>query len=409
MKDNKIKLIIYFFIALSSVYIYYMNQQLSKQNILKEVIYEKYQNKQMIINGEDKPLILAHRGSRYLLPENTILAFKTALDIGADVIETDVRKTIDGELVIFHDKSVERTTDGKGDVEELTLKQLKSLDAGYKFTPDNGTTFPYRGKGVKVATVREMFESLDANTQFNIEIKEDDLEVAEKLWKEIEHQMETTTRKPRSILIGSRYCSPTAHLRTLAKLYQTRNNIAQLPISTSACEKDVTKFVILNQLFLGPIYFSLYPITSYECFQVPVQSGPIHLDTLTFIDTAHHFGKHVHFWVVNFKDEIDHLLTLPVDGIISDRSDRVVEEFKDHNIKSKQFQIPKPLPSNSTGTYFLPQFDIDENHTCVTITCLLMQRIHQIVISLIFSFLVLKIVNFRNNRQALNQTLKKKN
>ncbi|KAN0033025.1 hypothetical protein ACTA71_011232 [Dictyostelium dimigraforme] len=408
MKDNKTKLIIYFFIAIISGYIYYSNQQLNKQNIVKEVIYEKYQTKNLIINGEDKPLILAHRGSRYLLPENTILAFKTALDIGADVIETDVRKTIDGELVMFHDKSVERTTDGKGDIEELTLKQVKSLDAAYRFTPDNGTTYPYRGKGIKIPTLREMFEGLSSDTQINIEIKEDDIEVAEKLWKEIEYQMEMTIRKPRSILIGSRYCLPTIHIRGLAKLYQIRNNIAQLPITTSACEKDVTKFVMLNQLYLAPIYFSMYPITTYECFQVPVQSGPIHLDTLKFIDAAHHFGKHVHFWVVNFKNEVDHLLTLPVDGIISDRSDRVVDAFKTHNIKSKQFQIPKPLPSNETGTYFLPLYDIDENHTCVTITCILLQRSHQIVISLIFTFLLLKLVNFKNNRNVLNPNLKKK-
>ncbi|EGC37841.1 hypothetical protein DICPUDRAFT_91533 [Dictyostelium purpureum] len=400
MKENFLKLIIYGFLIIFGYFIYTNNQKLNSGNvIIKDIVYEKYQSKEQFEKGLDKPVILAHRGSRYLLPENTILAFKTALDLGADVIETDVRSSSDGVLVVIHDNLVDRTTNGKGEVEKHTVAQLRDLDAGYNFSPDNSTTFPYRSKGIKIPLAKELFESLPAETQLNIEIKENSLDVAQLLWNQIENSFEKTNRKPRSVLISCRYCEPTQHIRKLAQQYQQKKGLPALPITTSACEQDATKFVILNQFFLARIYYTWYPITNFECFQVPTFSGPIRLDTHRFIDSAHYFGKQVHFWVVNFNDEIRNLLDLPIDGIISDRADRVVSVFKEKSLKPSSFQIPKPLPSNSTGTYFLPEFDIEENHTCISLTCILVQRIHQIILSLIFAFLFLKIMAFKNRNK----------
>ena len=87
-----------------------------------------------------------------------------------DVIETDVRATSDGELVIFHDESIGRTTDGSGPVGALTLAELKRLDAAYRFTTDGGSSFPLRGRGVTVPTLREVFKALP-RMRFNIEPK----------------------------------------------------------------------------------------------------------------------------------------------------------------------------------------------------------------------------------------------
>lgn len=78
-------------------------------------------------------LTLAHRGASGYAPENTLAAFDKAIELGADMIETDVRQTKDGHLVLFHDPSVKRTTNGQGLVSELTLAELKALDAGSWF------------------------------------------------------------------------------------------------------------------------------------------------------------------------------------------------------------------------------------------------------------------------------------
>ena len=113
------------------------------------------------------PRVVAHRGDSKYYPENTIPAFISAREIGVDVIETDVHLTRDGKIVIWHDPTLERNTNGKGTIESHTLSELKALDAGYTFTEDGGKTYPFRGKGVQLATLDEALKALP-DTRFNI-------------------------------------------------------------------------------------------------------------------------------------------------------------------------------------------------------------------------------------------------
>ena len=82
--------------------------------------------------------VIAHRGGANLRPENTLVAFEHAVSIGADVLEMDLRATADGSIVVLHDATVDRTTDGQGRVDALTLAELQKLDAGYRWTSDGG-------------------------------------------------------------------------------------------------------------------------------------------------------------------------------------------------------------------------------------------------------------------------------
>jgi len=95
-------------------------------------------------------MLVAHRGGSRLAPENTLVAFRRALAWwDADMFELDVRATREGEVVVLHDATVDRTTDGTGAVESMTLAEVRALDAGYRFrTPDGAT--PFRGYGVRV-------------------------------------------------------------------------------------------------------------------------------------------------------------------------------------------------------------------------------------------------------------------
>lgn len=102
--------------------------------------------------------VLAHRGASGYEPENTIKAFQEAITLGADVIELDIRICKSGEIVVFHDASVDRTTNGRGLVADMTLKELKSLDAG---------------SGEKIPTLEEALDHIDKRAIVNIELKSD--------------------------------------------------------------------------------------------------------------------------------------------------------------------------------------------------------------------------------------------
>lgn len=119
-----------------------------------------------------KPILVgAHRGGSAQWPENTLYAFQEAArTLPGVLLETDARLTADGAVVLLHDKTVDRTTNGAGEVATLTLAQIKALDAGYKFTPDNGATFPMRGKGLTVPTLKEVLEALP-ESHFLVELK----------------------------------------------------------------------------------------------------------------------------------------------------------------------------------------------------------------------------------------------
>ncbi|MCI0555929.1 MAG: glycerophosphodiester phosphodiesterase, partial [Anaerolineae bacterium] len=117
-----------------------------------------------------RPLVIAHQGGDGVWPGDTMYAFEKAIEIGVDVLEMDAHITKDGEIVLMHDETVDDTTDGTGLIENLTLAQLKELDAAYDWSNDDGKTFPYRGQGIRVPTLDEVFEKFP-QMRYVIEIK----------------------------------------------------------------------------------------------------------------------------------------------------------------------------------------------------------------------------------------------
>ena len=109
-------------------------------------------------------LNIAHRGASGTFPENTLSAFRAAIDAGADMCELDVQLTRDGAVVVIHDETVDRTTDGEGEVAALTLEEIQRLDAGAKFK--GGTV-----KGERIPTLDEVFAATTGKCGLNIELK----------------------------------------------------------------------------------------------------------------------------------------------------------------------------------------------------------------------------------------------
>ncbi|MCC6927980.1 MAG: hypothetical protein IT359_03205 [Gemmatimonadaceae bacterium] len=104
--------------------------------------------------------VIGHRGNCAHAPENTLESFQQARSLGVDALEFDVRRTRDGEIVVFHDATVMRTTGASGAVAEMTLADLRLLDAGAMFTQDGGNRFPYRDRGIGIATLEEVLLAL---------------------------------------------------------------------------------------------------------------------------------------------------------------------------------------------------------------------------------------------------------
>lgn len=115
--------------------------------------------------------VVAHRGDSAHAPENTMAAFERAVRRGAEALEFDVRLTADGVAVVHHDATLDRTTDAAGSVGGRAVADLRAVDAGARFTPDGGRTFPYRGRGVRIPTLDEVLGAWP-DTPVLIEVKE---------------------------------------------------------------------------------------------------------------------------------------------------------------------------------------------------------------------------------------------
>lgn len=118
---------------------------------------------------KDVPLVIAHRGASSLAPENTLASVRKGLELGVDVVEIDVHRSYDGELVVLHDNTVNRTTSGKGNVADLTLQEIKKLDAG--------RWFKLSFWGERIPTLREVLEATKDKAILLIELKGERTEV----------------------------------------------------------------------------------------------------------------------------------------------------------------------------------------------------------------------------------------
>ena len=115
-------------------------------------------------------LVVGHRGAAAAAPENTMESYRQAVEMGADAVELDVHLTSDGKVAVIHDETLERTTNLTGSVAEMTMKQVRAADAGYRFQAPDGS-FPFRGKGLKVPTLPEVLKWLPDGVGLVVEVK----------------------------------------------------------------------------------------------------------------------------------------------------------------------------------------------------------------------------------------------
>jgi glycerophosphoryl diester phosphodiesterase len=248
------------------------------------------------------PLVIAHRGGAGLWPENTLHAFERAHAIGADMLELDVRSSADGELVVMHDATVERTTDGVGPVASKTVAELKRLDAGHRWTSDGGRTFPFRGRGLTVPTLREVFTKLPA-ARFNIEPKDESAQTVERLCRLVREN-----GMAERVVVGSFRQGLIEEFRRACP-----------EVATAAGPVEAGKFLALYQSGLAA---SFSP--AMQALQIPEYAGGVRVVTKEFVAAARGHNLQVHAWTINDEAAMRRLVEAGVDGIMTDYPDRLL-------------------------------------------------------------------------------------
>lgn len=243
-----------------------------------------------------KPRVLGHRGAAGLAPENTMPAFALGLALGADVLELDVHASSDGVIVVMHDPDVERTTNGSGPLREQTWSALQRLDAGYHFSR-NGHDFPYRDQGIRIPSLEELLLAYP-HAACNIEVKQEEPPIAAAVV-----QLVRRLHAEKRVVLAAEHDSIMTEIR----------RHAGDDIATSFATLEVAAF----HSCLTESGFDGYRPDGCA-LQIPPSFGPIELVTADSVAAAHRYGLEVHVWTINERAEIERLLALGVDGIVSD-------------------------------------------------------------------------------------------
>lgn len=244
------------------------------------------------------PLLLAHRGGAALAPENTLVAFRQAIEWwGADILEIDVQPTRDGEVVVLHDATVDRTTDGRGNAADLSFEEISALDAGYRFTPGDAKTYPYRGQGISIPTLKQVLEAFPEH-RINVEIKDG-----------------RAARRAAEVITEA---GATGRVLLAAGRRRDRLAAGRYAGGTSAAAEELRAFYLLHRLGLSDWYRP-----SVDAFQLPHRHRGREVPTARFVRDAHRLNLAVHVWTVDEESDMERLLANGVDGIVTDRPDRL--------------------------------------------------------------------------------------
>lgn len=250
-----------------------------------------------------RPLVIAHRGGMGLWPENTLFAFERAAALGVDMLEMDLHLSQDAKLVVIHDETLERTSNGQGPVAHYNLAELQALDAGYKWTADGGQSYPYRGQGTRIAALEEVFE------RFPLIPKALEIKVPDVGMEAVLCEMLAAYDQLDRVIVAS------FHERSLQRFRQLCPEVA-----TAGGPVSVRLLLALNWLGLSDLLSPSYPV-----LQIPQQHSGLNLATPRLVRNAQARGLQVHLWTINEQPNMRLLLEMGVNGLITDYPDRALQ------------------------------------------------------------------------------------
>jgi glycerophosphoryl diester phosphodiesterase len=244
-----------------------------------------------------RPVVIGHRGSAGTRPENTLLSFEAALEDGAQILESDVHVTRDGVAVLLHDPALERTTEGRGPVAGHAWDDLRRFDAGHRFCDERGE-HPYRGRSIHIPSLEEAFEHFP-DARFNLEIKCEGVEGIRATLDLVER----FDRADRTLLAAGEDIV----------MKSLREELARRDVrpAVGASLGDILA-AISSALEGGPMPAGVMAL------QIPATFAGRPLATRELVEHAHAHDVQVHVWTINALAEIEALLDVGVDGIVTD-------------------------------------------------------------------------------------------
>jgi glycerophosphoryl diester phosphodiesterase len=252
------------------------------------------------LTGLKPTLHIAHRGGAELMPENTLPAFRQAVErFRTDMLELDVHRTRDGELVVSHDPTVGRCTDGQGAINRMTLAEVRKLDAGYRFTPDGGRTFPFRGKGFGLPTFREVLDAFPG-LRMNVDVKEDE--------PGIEKDFAKVVRDAKAI---DRICCGSEWDALSARLHDA------LPEALHFYPREALVACVFAARMGQPVPEE----PRYTVLDMPLYYEGMRLVDPAFLEALTRAGKWVNVWTIDDEADMERLVKEGVGGIMTDRPD----------------------------------------------------------------------------------------
>lgn len=256
---------------------------------------------------DDGILVMAHGGGQGLRPDNTMSAFEHAVEIGVDVLEMDIHSTSDGVMVVIHDDTIDRTTDGSGFIQDFTFEEIQAFDAGYYWTPEghiqDADEYPFRGQGITIPALEELFQAFP-DMRMNIEIKQQEPSIVEPFC-EMLREYEMTDK----VLMAS------FHGDVIEDFRETCPEVL-----TSGYEEEILRFYLLTQTGRGDEYEA-----TAAAFQVPEFQGNLQVITPEFVAAAEAVGVDVHVWTINEVEDLERMIAAGVHGIITDYPDVLME------------------------------------------------------------------------------------
>lgn len=252
--------------------------------------------------------ITAHRGFSYVAPENTMYAFEYAVKSGADYIELDVQLTADEQVVVFHDEKIDRVTDGTGKLSDYTYAELQNFSAGCKFRKSN------KFSNAEIPLLSDVFETIGDKILYNIEIKD-------------KGNTSLTTQKTVALI----------------EEYQLENSCYVTSFSYNIL-KEVKK---INPEIKTGLIANSTAVTSFSRLRNidALSLNHIFVNSTT-VNEAHRNGKRVFVWTVDSTSEIQKMISLGVDNIITNRPDKAAEIVYSKSIGSKVLMILKSIFSS---------------------------------------------------------------
>jgi glycerophosphoryl diester phosphodiesterase len=239
-----------------------------------------------LVDPDARPVI-GHRGAAAHAPENTMESFRRALALGAEALELDVRGTADGEVVVLHDPTLDRTTNRSGDVALHTLPALNAVDAGFRWLDDRGG-YPFRGTGIRIPTLREVIAEF-RDIPLLIEVKEIEVQEA------VARVLLEGGAADRTIVAG-------ADWRALG-VFQSA------PFQRGASRRDIAR-----------LYFGAgTPDERCRSYAVPERYYGLPIPTRRFTQAARSHTSTVHVWTVDNPEAALRLWKRGVNGIVTNR------------------------------------------------------------------------------------------